>query len=169
MWKVWGPYLCFIRSRSKLGSFYDVWVCLLCNKMRLDSSKRIIITNVNLHMKLDCGRKCILINNTVREDGILINDKNKVDFTIGNNQINDSNINNVETSKSFFRMGLTYGPRSYDKPNKVLLLSRSQPDQHKEITSDDWSLTNARGRLQHIKDCNNINNHARKIKSLNQT
>ena len=42
----------------------------------------------------------ILINNNVREDGTLINDKNKVDFTIGNKQLND----NVGTSKSFFRM-----------------------------------------------------------------
>ena len=42
----------------------------------------------------------ILINNNVREDRTLINDKNKVDFTIGNKQLND----NVRTSKSFFRM-----------------------------------------------------------------
>ena len=72
----------------------------------------------------------ILINNNVREDGTLINDKNKVDFTIGNNQLNDNNISKVGTSKSFFRMDSTYGLRSYDKSNKVLPLSQSQPDQH---------------------------------------
>ena len=30
-------------------------------------------------------------------------------------------------------------------------------------------VTSARERLEHIEDCNNINDHARKIKSLNQT
>ena len=34
----------------------------------------------------------ILINNNALEDGTLINDKNKVDFTIGNNQLNDNNV-----------------------------------------------------------------------------
>ena len=76
----------------------------------------------------------ILINNNVREDETLIKDKNKVDFTIGNNQLNGNNINNAGTSKSFFRMDPTYEPRSYDKSNKVLPLSQSQPDQNKEIT-----------------------------------
>ena len=80
----------------------------------------------------------ILINNNVREDVTLLNDKNHVDFTIGNNQLNDNN-SNVGTSKSFFRVDPTYGPRSYDKSNKVLPLSQSQPDQHKEITPDDSS------------------------------
>ena len=80
----------------------------------------------------------ILINNNALEDGTLMNDKNKVDFTIGNNQLNDNN-SNVGTSKSFFRMDSTYGPRSYDKSNKVLPLSQSQPDQHNEITPDDSS------------------------------
>ena len=37
--------------------------------------------------------------NNVPEDGTLINHKNKVDFTIGNNQLNDGNINKVGTSK----------------------------------------------------------------------
>ena len=81
----------------------------------------------------------ILINNDVREDRTLINNKNEVDFTIGNKQLNDSNINKVGTSKSFFRMDSTYRPRSYDKSNKVLPLSQSQPDQHKEVTPDDSS------------------------------
>ena len=39
----------------------------------------------------------ILNNNHVREDGTLINDKNIVDFTIGNNQLNDNNNNNETT------------------------------------------------------------------------
>ena len=37
--------------------------------------------------------------NNAPEDGTLINDKNKVDFTISNNQLNDGNINKVGTSK----------------------------------------------------------------------
>ena len=98
-------------------------------------------------MKFDYGRNvsfneqkhCILINNNVRENGTLIDDKNKVDFTIDNTQLNNNNINNVGTSKSFFRMDSTYGPRSYDKSNKVLPLSQIQPDQHKEITPDNSS------------------------------
>ena len=81
-------------------------------------------------MKLANGRKYrILINNNVREDGTLVYDKNKVDFTIGKNQPNDSN-SNVGTSKSFFRIDSTYGSRSYDTSNKVLPLSQSQQDQH---------------------------------------
>ena len=60
MRKVWGLYVCFIKSRSKLRSFYDARVCPLCNKTRADSSKRIITTNVNLHMTLDYGRKCFI-------------------------------------------------------------------------------------------------------------
>ena len=46
----------------------------------------------------------ILINNNFWEDGFLINNKNKVDFTIGKNQLKDSNINKVGTFKSFFRV-----------------------------------------------------------------
>ena len=50
----------------------------------------------------------ILINNNVREDGILIKDKIKVDFTIGNNQLNDNNINNAGISliQSLFILGI---------------------------------------------------------------
>ena len=36
-------------------------------------------------------------------------------------------------------MDPTYEPRSYDKSNKVLPLSQSQPDQHKEITPENSS------------------------------
>ena len=81
----------------------------------------------------------ILTNKNVRKDRTLINNKNKVDLTIGNNQLNDNNINKVGTSKSFFRMDSTYKPRSYDKSNQILPLSQSQPDQHNEITPDDSS------------------------------
>ena len=81
----------------------------------------------------------ILINKNVREDGTLTKDKNEVDFTIGNNQINDSNINSAGTSNPFFRMDPTYEPRSYDVLNKVLPLSQSQLDEHKEIPPDNTS------------------------------
>ena len=81
----------------------------------------------------------ILIKNNAREDGTLTNNKYKVDFIIDNNQLNDNNINKVAKSKSFFRMDSIYGPRSYDKSNKVLPLLQSQPDQHKQITPDDSS------------------------------
>ena len=116
----------------------------------------------------------IIINNDVREDGTLINNKNKVDFTIGNNQLRDSNTNKVGgSSKSFFRMDSTYGPRSYDRSTKLFPCSQSQPDQHKEVAPDDFHknqcVINARERLKCIEDCKNIIDHARKIKSLNQT
>ena len=91
------------------------------------------------NVSFDELKRRILINNNVREDGSLINDKNKVDFSILNNQFNDNNINNVGTSKSFFRMDPTYKLRSYDKSNKVLPLSQSQADQHKEITLNNSS------------------------------
>ena len=74
----------------------------------------------------------ILINNNVREDVTLLNDKNNVDFTIGNNQLNDNN-SNVGTSKSFFRMDPIYGPRSYDQSNKVLPLSQSHDSSQKLV------------------------------------
>ena len=56
------------------------------------------------------------------------------------------------------------GPRSYDKSKKVLPLSQSQPDQHKEITSDDSSQKSVcnkckrtfkthRGLQQHQRSC----------------
>ena len=37
----------------------------------------------------------ILINNNVRENGKLVNNKNKVGFTIGNNQLNNKNMNKL--------------------------------------------------------------------------
>ena len=79
----------------------------------------------------------ILVNNNVWEDGTLINNKNKVDFTIGNKQLNDNNISKPGTSKSFFRMGSTYGPRSYDKSSKVLPLPLSQQGQQGDHS---WQL-----------------------------
>ena len=42
----------------------------------------------------------ILVNNNIWEDGTLINNKNKVDFTIGNKQLNDNNINKPGTNRS---------------------------------------------------------------------
>ena len=60
------------------------------------------------NVSFDEPKHRILINNNVREDGTLIEDKNKVDYTIGNNQLNGNNINNAGTSKSFFRMDPTY-------------------------------------------------------------
>ena len=92
---------------------------------------------------------------------------NKVDFTIGNNQPNNHNINNVGTS--FFRMDQTYKPRSYDKSNKVLTLSQSQ---HKEITPDNSSKRSVCNKCKRTfkthRGFHNINDHARKIKSLKQ-
>ena len=86
---------------------------------------------------------------------------NKVDFTIGNNQPNNHNINNVGTS--FFRMDQTYKPRSYDKSNKVLTLSQSQ---HKEITPDNSSKKSVCNKCKRTfkthRGFNNINDHARK-------
>ena len=60
------------------------------------------------NVSFDEPKHRILINNNVREDGTLIEDKNKVDFTIDNIQLNGNNINDAGTSKSFFRMDPTY-------------------------------------------------------------
>ena len=81
----------------------------------------------------------ILINKNVRQHGTLIKDKTEVDFTIGNNQLNDNNINSAGTSNPFFRMDPTCEPRSYDELTKVLPLSQSQANQYMEIPPDNTS------------------------------
>ena len=48
----------------------------------------------------------IVRNKNVWEDEIH-NNKNKADFIIVNDQLNESNINKAESSKSFFRMNST--------------------------------------------------------------
>lgn len=65
IWKVLWLYLCFVRSRSKLSSFYEVWV--FCNKTTLDSSKRIITANVNLRMKPNSDRKSFASVSTIMQ------------------------------------------------------------------------------------------------------
>ena len=99
------------------------WICQNVSK-QLTS---ICICNLTTaeNVSFDEQKHRILINNNVQEYGTLINNKNKVDFTISNNQLNDNNINNVGMSKSFFRMDSTYGQTSYDKSNKALPLSQS--------------------------------------------
>ena len=94
------------------------------------------------NVSFDEQKHHILINSNVREDGTFIHDKNKVDFTISNNQINDNNINNVGTSKSFLRTDSTY------RPNKVISLSQSQPYQHKEIIRNNTSQTSVRNKCK---------------------
>ena len=70
-------------------------------------------------------------------------------------------------------MDSTYRPKSHDKSNIALPLSQSQPDEHKEITPENSSksqcVTNSRRRSKHREDSNNVNDHRRKIKSLNQS
>ena len=69
-------------------------------------------------------------------------------------------------------MDPTYEPRSYDKSNKILPLSQSQPDQHKEITPDNSSQKSECNKCKRTfkthRGLQNINDHARKIKSLDQ-
>ena len=98
------------------------WTCQNVSKQLIS----ICICNLTIaeNVSFDEQKHRILINNNVGEYETLINDKNKVDFTISNNQLNDNNINNVGTSKSLFRMDSTYGQRSYDKSNKALPLSQ---------------------------------------------
>ena len=109
-----------------------------------------------------------MINNNVREDRALINDKNKVDLTISNNQLNNNN-SNVGTSRSFFRMNSTYRPRSYDRSSKVLPLSQGQPDQDKKITPDDTPQKSVCNKCKRtFKRHQGLQQH-QKIKSVNQT
>ena len=93
----------------------------------IDQNKSQQLTSVciwNLTMtknvSFDEEKHRILINSNVWEDGTLIHDKNKVDFTISSNQISDNNINNVGTSKSFLRTDSTYLILSY----LILILNR---------------------------------------------
>ena len=120
-------------------------------------------------MKPGYGRKQqqeqhILINNNVRVDGTLIN--NKVDFTFGNNQLNDNNISKVGTSKSFFRIDSTYGPKffHYHKVNQIII-RRPPLTTHQK----NHCVINARERLKHIEDCTTSTIMQRNVTQSNLT
>ena len=67
------------------------------------------------------------INNRVREDGILVKEVDSIEFFI-NRSGDKSFTNSSKSTKSFFRADPNYGPKSYDKSNKVLPLSQNQND-----------------------------------------
>ena len=100
--------------------------------------------------------------NNVPEDGTLINDKNKVDFTIGNNQLNDGNINKVGTSKLLTSKWVLFPDQvfminqikffHYHKAKQINVRRSLLTTHHKN-----QCIINARERLKHKEDCNNIN------------
>ena len=67
------------------------------------------------------------INKRVREDGTLIKEVDSIEFVI--NRSGDKTFtNSSKSTKSFFSTDPNYGPKSYDKSNKVLPLSQNQND-----------------------------------------
>ena len=67
------------------------------------------------------------INKRVREDGTLIKEVDSIEFVI-NRSGDETFTNSSKSTKSFFRTDPNYGPKSYDKSNKVLPLSQNQND-----------------------------------------
>ena len=65
------------------------------------------------------------INKRVRKNGTLFNEVYNIKFVINRN--GDKTItSSSKSTKSFFRTDPNYGPKSYDKSNKVLPLSQNQ-------------------------------------------
>ena len=81
------------------------------------------------------------INKNVREDGTLISNENRDHFVSRNNKQNENSSCKKMSSKSFFRIDPTYGPRSYDKSNKTIPLSQNQKQQphvlNEEVTQQE--------------------------------
>ena len=68
------------------------------------------------------------INKRVRQDGTLVKEVDSIEFVI--NRSGDKTFtNSSKSTKSFFRTDPNYGPRLYDKSNKVLPLSQTKMTQ----------------------------------------
>ena len=71
--------------------------------------------------------KSTSINKRVREDETLIKEVDSIEFVI--NKSGDKTFtNSSKSTKLFFRTDPNYGPKLYDKSNKVLPLSQNQND-----------------------------------------
>ena len=95
------------------------------------------------------------INKRVREDGTLIKEVDSIEFVI--NRSGDKTFtNSSKSTKSFFRTDPNYGPKSYDKSNKVLPLSQNQNDSNsppEQCAKCKRSFKTSRGLNQHTRVC----------------
>ena len=95
------------------------------------------------------------INKRVREDGTSIKEVDSIEFVI--NKSGDKTFTNCNKSiKSFFRTDPNYGPKSYDKSNKVLPLSQNQNDSDsspEQRGKCKRSFKTSQGLNQHIRVC----------------
>ena len=93
------------------------------------------------------------INKRVREDRILIKEVDSIEFVI--NRSGDKTFtNSSKSTKSFFRADPNYGPKSYDKSNKVLPLSQNQDDSNsplEQCAKCKRSFKTSRGLNQHAR------------------
>ena len=95
------------------------------------------------------------INKRVREDGTLIKEVDSIEFFI--NRSGDKTFtNSSKSTKSFFRTDPNYGPKSYDKSNKVLPLSQNQNDSNsppEQCAKRKRSFKTSRGLNQYTRVC----------------
>ena len=95
------------------------------------------------------------INKRVREDGTLIKEVDSIEFVI--NRSGDKTFTNSNKSiESFFRTDPNYGPKSYDKSNKVFPLSQNQNDSDsspEQCGKCKRSFKTSQGLNQHIRVC----------------
>ena len=95
------------------------------------------------------------INKRVREDGTLVKEVDSIEFVI-NRSGDKTFINSSKATKSFFRTDPYYGPKSYDKSNKVLPLSQNQNDSNsplEQCAKCKRSFKTSRGLNQHTRVC----------------
>ena len=95
------------------------------------------------------------INKRVREDGTLIKEVENVDFFI--NRSGDKTFtSSSKSTKSFFKTDPNYGPKSYDKSNKVLTLPQHQNDSNsfqEQCAKSKRSFKTSRVLNQHRRIC----------------
>ena len=95
------------------------------------------------------------INKRVREDGTLIKEVDSIELVI-NRSGDKTYTNSKKSTKSFFRADPNYGPKSYDKNNKVLPLSQNQNDSNsppEQCAKRKRSFKTSRGLNQHTRVC----------------
>ena len=128
----------------------------------MDSSKRVATTDVEVPETQETGRKYHIryrqnhsINKRAPEDETLVKEVDNIKFGI--NRSGDKTFtNSSKSTKSFFRTDSNYGPKSYDKSNKVFPLSRHQNDCNsspEQCARCKRSCKTSRGLNQHTGVC----------------
>ena len=95
------------------------------------------------------------INKRVQEDGTLIKEVDNIEVVI--NRSGDKTVtNSSKSTKTFFRTDPNYGPKSYDKSNKVLPLYQHQNDSvhfqnNASSVKDHLNITRAKSTHTHMQ------------------